>query len=177
MDPLTGKEAASRVQGMINPKYQIHGYAVDLTVRNIYAVDPVGQVDFGGNEYIPAGKIPVGTQRHHREDKYQWYDLGRGAYFVEFNETLELAEDEIAVLEPEERLLRAGAGHGTLFLRGRVAPIETLLLVDAIRIQIKQNARLSRLRIFRFTPSRAPIEPIAKRAAARPKKAARKRRR
>jgi hypothetical protein len=176
MEPLTGKEAATRVQGMINPKYQIHGYAVDLTVRNIYSIDPVGQVDFGGSEYVSAGKIAVVAQRRQREDKYQWYDLGRGAYFVQFNETLELAEDELAVLEPDDRLLRAGAGHGTLFLRGRVAPIETLLFVDAIRTQIKQNARLSRVRVFRFTPARAPIEPVAKWPLAGPKKVRKRKR-
>jgi len=173
MDPLPGKHAASRLQGLINPKYQVHAYAVGLTVKNIYAVDPIGQVDFGGGEYLSAGRIAVGTQRRRREDKYEWWDLGRGSYFVKFNETLELAEDEIALLEPDERLLRAGAAHVPLFLRGRVAPIETLLQVDTVRIQIKQNARISLLRLFRFAPAVARVAPMPA-AAERPKKAARK---
>ena len=150
MDPLTGKVAAARVSGMISPKHQVHGYGVNLTVRAIYEVDPVGAVDFGGSEYKRAGKMPVGTRRRTPEDRYEWWDLGRGAYFVEFNETLELAPDELGLLEPDERLLHAGAAHAAQFLRGRVAPLEALLNVDTVRVQIKMNARISMLRVFRF---------------------------
>ncbi len=174
MDPVPGKEAASRVSGIINPKYQVHAYSVNLTARNIYAVDPVGQVDFGGSEYSPAGKIAIGTRRRRPEDKYEWWDLGRGCYFVEFNETLELAENEIALLEPDERLLRAGAAHVPVFLRGRVAPIEALLHVDAVQVQIKQNARISRLRLFRFSAAGAPAKPTSPPTERLPKSARRK---
>jgi len=158
MQLLTGKEVLSRIEGVLNPKYQVHGTAVDLTVKNIYAVDPVGRVDFGGTEYVPAGKVAIAAQRYTREDKYQWWDLSRGAYLVEFNETLQLAEDELGLLEPEERLLRAGASHAAHFMRGRVAPLETLLDVSTLRLQIKQNARIARVRIFRLlaaVPTRA----------------------
>jgi len=137
MDLLAGKDAANRVAGMINAKYQVHRYCVHLTVKSVYSLDPVGQLDFGGNEYVPAGKIEIATQHHRPEDRYEWWDLGRGCYFIEFNETLELAENEIALLEPDERLLRAGALHVTIFLRGHVAPIETLLHVEALRLQVK----------------------------------------
>lgn len=152
MEPLTGKEAAARVTGIIIPKYQVHAYTVDLTVRGIYAIDPVGALDFSGSEYAAAGRVALASQRRAPEDKYEWWDVGRGSYFVEFNETLELAEDEIAILEPHERLLRAGAAHVPVLLRGRVAPLETLLFVDTVRLQVKQNARIAQLRVFRFTP-------------------------
>ena len=152
MDLLPGKLAAARVAGIINPKYQVHAYSVDLTVRSVYVVDPVGQLDFGGSEYVPAGRMAIATQHRRPEDRYEWWDLGRGSFFVEFNETLALAEDEIALLEPDERLLRAGAAHVPSFLRGHVAPIETLLHIDTPRLQVKQNARMSRLRVFRLRP-------------------------
>jgi deoxycytidine triphosphate deaminase len=164
MNLLPGKEAVNRIRGIILPKYQVHRFSVHLTVRNIYSVDPMGQVDFGGGEYVPAGKMAIAAQRRRTEDRYSWWDLGRGSYFVEFNESVELAEDEIALLEPEERLLRAGAVHVPAFLRGRVAPIEALLHVDALRLQIKENARVSRLRIFRLQA------PEKRRAAAKPHK-------
>ena len=171
MDLLSGKQAAEHIQNLINPKYQVQRFAVNLTVRNIYSVDPVGQVDFGGSEYKPAGKVEVMRFRRNREDKYEWWDLGRGCYFVEFNESLDLGEDEIAVLEPDERLLRAGVSHGTMFLRGRVSPIEALLEVDIIHVQFKQNARISRLRVFRFAAgAAAPAKTPAKKAAKKGKK-------
>jgi len=173
MQLLTGKEILSRIEGVLNHKYQVHGTAVDLTVKKIYAVDPVGQVDFGGTEYVPAGKVAIASQRRSREDKYEWWDLSRGAYLVEFNETLRLADDELGLIEPEERLLRAGASHVAHFLRGRVAPVETLLDVNALRLQIKQNARITRVRIFRL-PATVPTTQAKLPAAAAPAKARRK---
>ena len=158
MDLVPGKQAAERIGGMINPKYQVHAYCVHLTVRNIYSVDPVGQIDFSGSEYVPAGKLAIESRRLRPEDRYEWWDLGRGSYFVELNETLELAGDEIALLEPEERLLRAGAMHAPMFLRGRVAPVETLLHVEALQLQIKCNARVSRVWVFRMAASKSATQ-------------------
>ena len=173
MEPLSGKEAASRVTGMISAKHQVHGYSVDLTVKNIFALDPTGRVDFGGGEYMPAGRMAVAPLRRNPEDKYQWWELGRGAYFVEFNETLELAPDEMALLEPDERLLRAGASHTSNFLRGRVAPVEALLQVEALTMLMKQNARVSRLRVFKLAAASAVVvTPVMN--AATPKKVPKK---
>jgi deoxycytidine triphosphate deaminase len=173
MEPLSGKEAASRVTGMVSAKHQVHGYAVGLTVKNIFALDPTGRVDFGGGEYMPAGRIAVEPLRRNPEDKYQWWELGRGCYFVEFNETLELPPDEMALLEPDERLLRAGASHSSNFLRGRIAPVEVLLQVEALTMLMKQNARVSRLRVFKLAAGSMMVTPILKPAAA-PKKVSKK---
>jgi deoxycytidine triphosphate deaminase len=152
MQPISGKDAAARLTGIISPKHQVHGYSVDLTVAKVYAVDPTGQVDFGGNEYSPATHTAIASHRRRTEDKYEWWDLGRGCYTVEFNEGMKLADDEIAVLEPDERLLRAGASHATSWLRGQASPLETLLFVGALNVLVKQNARIARLRVFRLDP-------------------------
>lgn len=150
MEPVSGKQVAARLRGILNPKYQVHAYGVDLTVRQIFALDPTGRVDFGGGEYSPAGKVAMGTEPKRPDDAYEWWDLGRSSYLVEFNEALELAPEEIALVEPNDRLLRAGAAHAPVLLRGRVEKIEVLLDVNLPRVQIKQNARVSHLRIFRF---------------------------
>jgi hypothetical protein len=170
MEPVHGKDIAPRVSGMISPKHQVHGFTVDLTVKEISSVDPTGRVDFGGSEYTAAGKLPIAAMRRNLEDKYLWWDLGRGSYFVEFNETVELAADEFGYVEPDDRLIRAGATHAPFYLRGRVAPIETLLTVDAVRLQVKQNARIARIRVFRAAtaasfaaaPAAAPTKSAAK---------------
>jgi deoxycytidine triphosphate deaminase len=175
MELLSGKHAATRVAGILNSKYQVHGYSVHLTVRNIFSLDPVGQLDFGGHEYLPAGRLAIATSRRRPEDRYEWWDLGRGCYFVEFNETLELAEDEIALLEPHERLLRTGATHVPMFLRGRVAPIEALLQVETLRLELKQNARISRVRVFRLLPPAEAVSAPVARATKAPRKTARAR--
>jgi deoxycytidine triphosphate deaminase len=155
MEPVTGREAVTRLTGLISPKFQVHGYAVDLTAKQIYGLDPNGQVDFGGSEYSASARVPVASLRRNKEDKYEWWALDRGCYVLEFNEGLRLAEDEIAILEPDDRLLRCGAMHAMTFLRGQGERMETLLIVGTLSVQIKQNARVSRLRVFRFGASPA----------------------
>jgi deoxycytidine triphosphate deaminase len=155
MQLLTGKEAAERVRGIISPKHQVHGYNVDLTVKCVYAVEPVGEVDFGGGEYRAAERVPLDAFQRRNEDKYRWWSLDRGAYFVEFNESLELAPDEIAFIEPDERLIRAGATHAPCYFRGHVEQAEVLMNVPTLRVSVKQNARISRLRVFRLTAAPA----------------------
>ena len=150
MEPLSGTEAAARLTGMISARHQVHAYALNLTARQIYALDPAGQVDFGGTEYAPSARTAVASLRKQREDKYEWWDLSRGCYVMEFNEGLKLADNEIAILEPDDRLLRCGATHSTTFLRGQGERLESLLFVGTMSVQIKQNARVSRVRIFRF---------------------------
>ena len=157
MQLLPGKVAAARIAGILHPKYQVHGYSVHLTARKISSVDPTGQIDFGGGEYVAAGRTEIAPQRLRLEDRYQWWDLGRGSYFVECNETLNLAEDEIALIEPEDRLLRAGASHVSSFVRGHLAPVELLLEVGTARLRVKENARLARVRLFRITGDQEPV--------------------
>lgn len=149
MELVTGKEIATRISGLISAKHQIHAYTVDVTVKTIHSVDPTGRVDFGGSEYTPAGKMPLAAQRYNLEDKYLWWELGRGSYFVEFNEAVELTPEEFGYLEADDRLIRAGATLAPLYLRGRAVPLETLLTLEAVRLQVKQNARIARIRIFR----------------------------
>jgi len=36
MQLLPGKEAAARVAGILHPKYQVHGYSVQLTARKFF---------------------------------------------------------------------------------------------------------------------------------------------
>ncbi|MGH9773527.1 MAG: hypothetical protein ACRD50_01100 [Candidatus Acidiferrales bacterium] len=150
MNLCTGKEAAERVQGLLNAKFQVHAQSVELTIKNIFALDPVGKVDFGGGEYQAAGRVEIARTRVNPEDRYTWWSLGRGVYIAELNETLELADNEFALLLPESRLLRAGASHAEVFLRGRVEPIEVLLTVHTARADFKENARISSLRLFRM---------------------------
>ena len=150
MQLLSGKDAAEHIAGIIHPKYQVHGFSVHLTVRKIYAIDPVGKLDFGGGEYVPAGKVEIATHHLRPEDNYLWWELDRESYFVECNETLSLAPDQIALIEPEDRLLRAGGWHAPVFVRGHVDPVELLLSVGVLQMRVKENARIARVRLFRL---------------------------
>lgn len=168
MQLVSGKEAVQRVRNLIKAEQQTHAYAVELTAKQLYSLNPTGAVDFGGSEYVAAERHPVPSHQKHSQDRYQWWTLVHGAYQVEFNEVIELAEDEMALLEPHERLLRAGAEHPALFLRGKINPLTILLSVSGARLEIKQNARISTLRIFRL--GAAGAAPKAAKAPAKKKK-------
>jgi hypothetical protein len=170
MQLLTGKSAAAHISGILYPKFQIHGFSVHLSARKIFAIEPTGQIDFGGNEYIPAGRIELPTHQLRQEDNYRWWELSRGCYFVQCNEGLNLGSDEIAMIEPEDRLLRAGAWHVPLYLRGHVSPVELLVEVGAEKLRVKENARLSHVRLFRIEVGNSPNGGSRKAASSGPKR-------
>jgi hypothetical protein len=175
MQLLSGKAASAHISGILHAKYQVHGFSVHLTARKISSVEPVGQIDFGGSEYIPAGRTELPTHTLRPEDNYLWWELNRGSYFVECNETLHLAPDEIALIEPEDRLLRAGGWHVPLFVRGHVAPVELFLEVGAATLRVKENARLARVRLFRIEPVKKTLRGKRKGKVLAPKRQKRKR--
>ncbi len=174
MQLLSGKNAADRISGIIHAKYQVHGFCVHLTVKRIYAADPTGKLDFGGSEYVPAGRVPMEARKLRPEDNYLWWDLDKETYFVECNETLNLAKDQIALIEPDDRLLRAGAWHAPIFVRGHVDPVELLLTVGVPQLRVKENARIARVRLFRMDGPLKPAKAARKSAAQRPARSKRK---
>jgi deoxycytidine triphosphate deaminase len=174
MQLLSGSDTADHVSGIIHAKYQVHGFSVHLTVRKIYAVDPVGKLDFGGAEYVPAGRLEVATHQLRPEDKYLWWELDKDCYFVECNETLNLAPDQIALIEPEDRLLRAGGWHAPIFVRGHVDPVELLLTVGVLQLRVKENARIARVRLFRIDEKPKSRRTPRKRSSSKPSRSKRK---
>ena len=156
MQLLSGKAAAEHISGILHAKYQVHGYSVHLTAHKISSMSPTGQIDFGGGEYVAAGRTEMTPVQIRPEDNYLWWNLDHGGYFVQCNETLHLATNEIAMIEPEDRLLRAGGWLVPLFIRGHVEPIEFLIEVVATQMRMKENARIARVRIFRIDPTNAP---------------------
>ena len=174
MQLLSGKAAAAHITGILHPKYQVHGFSVHLTARTISSLDSTGQVDFGGGEYVAAGRMEIAPQQLRLEDKYLWWDLSQGSYFIQCNEALRLGPNEIALIEPEDRLLRAGAWHVPLFVRGHIEPVELLLHVGAARLRVKENARIARVRLFRIEGTKTAPAGSRKNSSKNPKRAGRK---
>jgi deoxycytidine triphosphate deaminase len=174
MQLLSGKIAATRISGILHPKYQVHGFSVHLTAHQIFSLDAAGRIDFGGNEYIPAGRTVIAPHSLRPEDNYKWWELPRGTYYVECNETLNLAADEIALVEPEDRLLRAGGWHVPLFVRRNVAPVELLLEVGVAKLCMKENARFARIRLFLMEKSKSTADKSRKVGSRKPSPVMRK---
>jgi len=167
MELMSGKDAAGHIAGILHPKYQVHGFSVHLTVRKIYAIDPVGKLDFGGGEYAPAARVELEAHHLRPEDNYMWWDLDRETYFVECNESINLATDQIGLIEPEDRLLRAGGWHAPFFIRGHVDPLELLLTVGVQQLRVKENARVARVRLFHIGDLVKSVAPVRKKNPAK----------
>jgi len=146
---MPGFEAADRIKNLIHKDTQIGEDKVYVTVKQIYLLDEKGSLDFGGSELHLAERKPLLPKKKLTEDKYGWWNLNQGTYLVEFNEQIELKEKEIAILESQEELLQNGCFHPLRIItpKGKLSFIP--LNVGCQGIDIKQNARISVLRIVK----------------------------
>jgi deoxycytidine triphosphate deaminase len=149
MKALSGAEVAGYLRGLIHAKTQVQSKWVDLTAKGIYVLEDSGSLDFGGSELEIAGRRECPKEKRKPEDKYSWWELGEGNYIMELNEIFSLPEGRIGVLQPRPEFLANGASHPTLL----ISPGEELPLVPIIvgkaGVKIKENARVSRLFIFK----------------------------
>ena len=146
---IPGSEVVHRIKNFIHKDTQIGEDKVYLTVKQIYSLDKKGSLDFGGSELNLAKRKLLLPKKKLTGDKYGWWSLNQGTYLVEFNEQIELREKEIAILESREELLHNCSFHPLRI----ITPEEKLsfipLNVGSQGIDIKQNARISVLRIVK----------------------------
>jgi hypothetical protein len=149
----SASETRSRLDGLVHFDTQQSAArdGLDLTAASMFAFTAPGRLDFGGDEEQPAERRRLDPEKHDPEDDYGWWDLEAGTYAVRFNEAVELASGQVALVVPHERLLQAGAHHPVSGLRApREAgeALEAVLSVGRAGLHIKENARLSTLLLF-----------------------------
>lgn len=145
---LTGQQVAERLENVVHLPTQVHHYAVDLTVAQVYRVAGGGNLDFGGTELTEAPRERLEPELASPDDKYGWWDLPAGTYIVRYNETVDPGEQGIAFVQPHERILMAGVYHPAFHFRGRRETLETLFVVGDGGCRLKENCRVSKLLIF-----------------------------
>lgn len=123
------------------------GNSVQLTVKRIGKTVKPGALDFGGSEYTEAAIEWLEAVKHNDEDKYGWWELAEGLYIVEFNETLELPDNTRVQLQIWEKALRNGVVHPTQLIADDRDPLLTFINVSEAGVGIKENARLSEIRV------------------------------
>lgn len=140
------KDILDFIGNIIHEKTQIDEDSIYLTVSKIFNLTTKGEIDFGGSEYKESEREIIEPVKRSLEDKYGWWELNPGEYFVMFNEKLQdiIPKDKTVILQPSERLIKTGAFHPTRVLNKRGA-ISTILYVGNNGLKIKENARVSRL--------------------------------
>jgi deoxycytidine triphosphate deaminase len=146
---LEGERIKERVDDIIHLETQLKETSLDLTVSEIHRVTEAGQLDFGGGEFVQASLARLHPERNNPEDDYGWWNLKMGTYLIEYNEKIELNRDETAEMSPLPRILKTGAFVPSSHLTPPDGPdIQTILTVPACGVALKENCRISTLRIF-----------------------------
>ncbi len=122
---------------------------VDLTVDKINKITSLGDIDFGGGEYEESDVEKVESAKRSPDDQYGWWELPAGEYLIKYNEEMDLPESEVGILQPKSWLIRNGCHHPTITFTGKTqAEITNVLFVGSAGVNIKENARLSKLMVI-----------------------------
>lgn len=143
---LTGAQASSLVESMIDPEEQTQMCGVELTLQKIEAFASGGAVAFDNRDR----KLPEIEEL--KFDPSGWIHLEKGAYLITFNEIVNIPRDVAALARPRSSLLRSGATLETALwdpgYRGRSQSL--LVVYNPSGLRLKRNARLMQLVFLRL---------------------------
>lgn len=148
MKQWTGERITEVVDGLVHAETQVGERAVVLTADTVERITSMPAFDFGGSEYAEAGTDVVEPVKRDDGDDYGWWELDEGAYVVRLNESVRLPEDLTGVLQGWWRLTANGVQQPTQVLHGDHPSLHQLIRIPATGARIKENARISELRVF-----------------------------
>ena len=149
MNILEGSRLAQFLANMVYEKKQVHSVSVDLTVKSVAEISSGGSLDFGGSEFKPCARENIEPKKSDSAEKYGWWPLDEGDYFVEYNEELSLPSGHIAIIQPHERIIESGITHGTRLVTESDERLFMLIHVGRGGVRIKENARISNLIVLK----------------------------
>ncbi len=141
---MDADDIAQVLDDLVHRPTQVRQGGVDLTAGEIHALRTPGEIDFGGSELQAADTDTVPTKKRDPDDDHGWWELAYGHYLLEYNEGITLKHRTLQ-LEPRDALLEAGAFHPTITVAQGLPRVP--LAVPGPGLQIKENARVSTLRI------------------------------
>jgi len=146
MTILTGSEAHSLLESMIDPDKQTQMCGMELTLQKVERFTSNGALAFDNQERVlPQTEIM-------NFDQSGWIQLAPGSYLVTFNEIVNIPRDVAALGRARSSLLRCGAGLETALwdpgYRGRSQSL--LVVYNSYGLRLKKNARLMQLVFLRL---------------------------
>jgi len=141
MSILTGAQANSLVESMINPEMQVQMCGVELTLQRVECFSSAGGLAYDNKERT----LPI--MKEILFDESGWLSLDQGAYLVTFNEIVNIPKNIAAIARPRSSLLRMGATMETaLWDPGYRGRSQSLLVVhNPAGLRLGRNARLMQL--------------------------------
>lgn len=150
MSFLAVNKFKDQVSEIIYEDTQFHETHIDLTVSSVYRINGAGSLDFGGSEFKASTIAKIEPEKRKAEDDYGWWKLKEGPYRIEFNEKLNLEENQTAIISPHPHSQEAGLVSNSNYLTNEMESgiLKINVTVSEAGCNIKENARLAELRIY-----------------------------
>jgi len=137
-------ERLRQVRSLISRRATEQGRIFHLTLRSVYHPEGLGIL---GCSDLAGGSIDeqqlAYVEPHRDSGAEPYWDLVNGEYLLQFNETLVLAENELALIRPLDDLMASGGTHPIVCLGELSEAMLMPMLVSQSGIRIHQNARIS----------------------------------
>jgi deoxycytidine triphosphate deaminase len=131
----------------LDPQRQTAGDRVVLTVLEIMQIVGEGRIDLDDGKAEEARRIKRPSRKSSSDPAGNW-DLAQGAYWMSYNETVQIPDGGILVLQPHQTLMKNGLWHPTLFVPDWKEVQGILVVVTARGVRMMEGSPLSTGFIF-----------------------------
>jgi len=127
----------------VRPDGQVSGSLITMTLCDVHQI--MGEAELGPDDAgtKEARRIKRPSRRSTGEE-IGWWDLGQGAYWITYNERVEIPPDCVLVIQPHKRILSNGVWHPAVLIRDWDKEMEGMLLTVSSRgIRASENTVIS----------------------------------
>jgi hypothetical protein len=121
---------------------QTEGDRLTLTILDVLQIVGEGCIDINGSRTEEARRVKRPSRKSSRDPSGYW-DLTQGAYWVSYNETVQIRDGSSLVLQPHKAIMINGLWHPTLIVRDWAEVSGILLVVSAKGVRVMENSPLS----------------------------------
>ena len=125
-----------------DPDGQVKDDRIILTVMEVTQIVGEGRIDLDEGKAEEARRVKRPSRKSSQDPVGNW-DLTQGAYWVTYNETVQIPDGGSLLLQPHLALMRNGLWHPTLVVRDWAEVSGVLLVVTARGVRLMENAPLS----------------------------------
>lgn len=125
-----------------DPERQTEGDRILLTVLDIMQIVGEGRIGLDGTGVEEARRIKRPSRKSSSAPAGNW-DLAQGAYWMTYNESVQIPGGHTLVLQPHRDLMINGLWHPTLLARDWAEVEGILVVVSARGVRMMEGAPLS----------------------------------
>jgi deoxycytidine triphosphate deaminase len=130
-----------------DPEEQVKDDRIILTVLEVTQIVGEGRIDLDEGNAEEARRVKRPSRKSSQDPVGNW-DLTQGAYWVTYNETVQIPDGGSLLLQPHQALMRNGLWHPTLVVRDWAEVSGVLLVVTARGVRLMEGAPISTGFIF-----------------------------